>query len=118
MRLLIAAADPTIAALIESIVSSAGVDIDTVYTEREFAECCDSDFYDVIITLFTTPFLCGSDTAHRLHHRTGHLPALFVLSWQNCEFTVMSALESGVSQFISLPVTPARLCAKIGSVLL
>lgn len=43
------------------------------------------------------------------------LPQVFVLSHDLSEDAVTALLEMGVNQFISLPVSPERLCSKVST---
>ena len=42
-------------------------------------------------------------------------PVVYVLSWQQCEQTVLALLECGVDQYLTFPVSLQRLRAKVVS---
>lgn len=115
MKILIGSPDTVSGDILRNALSPLGADIHTTHSHAEFGVLCRTERFDVILSLFLAPFVCGDDVAHTIPQRRIGSPKVFVLSWYNCEYAVTSALESGVDQFLSLPITPARLCAKISS---
>lgn len=78
---------------------------------------CRQVAFDLVIVTGVAAFLRGDDPMRRLRPPGLRRPALFVLSWQQAEQTVMSLLESGVDQYITFPVGLHRLRAKIADAL-
>ncbi len=69
--------------------------------------------FDLVIVLDATPFLCDSDAVRRLRPTGLRRPAIYVVSWQQAEQTVLSLLECGVDQYMTFPLNLHRLRAKV-----
>ena len=70
--------------------------------------------FDVVIILGIAAFLNGRDPIKALRPEGLRFPLVYVLSWQHSEHTVLSLLESGVDQYLTLPLSLQRLRSKIG----
>lgn len=103
MKILLAGEDRLHVSVLRTLMSDMKVQCDVAPTRSAFARMAATGAYGIIVSLFTEPFLDGSDLAHTIPERSIGSPAIFVLSWSQCESCVMSLYESGVDQFFSLP---------------
>lgn len=81
-------------------------------SREELFRICQTTKCDLVLTDDVRMFMNGSDAVSRIR-QGGMLPQIFVLSHDLSEDTVTALLEMGVNQFISLPVSPERLCSKV-----
>lgn len=103
MKILLAGEDRLHVSVLRMLMSDMKVQCDVAPTRSAFARMAATGAYGIIVSLFVEPFLDGSDLAHTIPERSIGSPAIFVLSWSQCEACVMSLYESGVDQFFSLP---------------
>lgn len=76
---------------------------------------CRKMLFDLIIVLYTSPFLCGYDLVRALRPGGLRRPLFYVVSWQQSEHTVLSLLESGVDQYMTFPISLQRLRGKVSN---
>ncbi len=69
--------------------------------------------FGIVILLSMSPLLSHPEIPARLRPEGLHRPVLYVISWQQTESLVLSLLESGVDQYMTLPVNFRRLRAKL-----
>lgn len=69
--------------------------------------------FDVVIVTATAPFLCGRNPIPDVRPAGLRRPAVYVVAWQQAEQTVLSLLECGVDQYLTLPVSLGRLRRKV-----
>ena len=67
---------------------------------------------DIVVVVGAAGFVSGRLSAGRLHN-CGRRPEIFVVSWQHNEQTVLGLIESGIDQYMTLPLSLRRLCLKI-----
>jgi len=99
--------------------SLAGLDAETHYARGadEAERLCRRMLFDLILVLGVSPFLTGRDPIGRIRPAGLHRPAVYVLTWQQAEQTVLSLLECGVDQYLTFPVSLARLRSKVADAL-
>ncbi len=73
--------------------------------------------YELVILLGVGRLLGGAGWIERLRPQGLHRPQLFVVAWQASEQMVLSLLEGGVDQYMTFPINPIRLRAKVIGVL-
>ena len=83
-------------------------------SREELYRICQTTKCDLVLTDDVRMFMNGSDAINRIR-QGGMLPQIFVLSHDLSEDAVTALLEMGVNQFISLPVSPERLCSKVST---
>lgn len=111
--LLVAAPRGLLSAVIVRSLAGLDIRVEVAYTKRDFETMCLQRPYKVVVTLFSDSFLCGADIVRRMKSRRIPKPKIYLLSWLQGEQTVMSLFESGVDQYLSLPVNVPRLVGKI-----
>lgn len=111
--MLVAAPAGVLHAIIIRSLSPLGLIIESAHTRQDFETLCLQRRYRTVITTFSESFLCGSDIVRQLRSRRLPKPKIYLLSWLQGEQTVMSLFESGVDQYLSLPVNIPRLVSKI-----
>ncbi len=92
--------------------SDLGALIDTALTDDELMRKSLGEHYDVIITEFVSPFLNGDDLARALRRRRSK-PTVFLASRIGREEMLVSVFESGVDQYLSMPLSASRLKRKV-----
>lgn len=101
-------------ALIRGLLSDIEAYFVPATTRNELVRICSTTKCDLVITDDVRMFLNGSDAVAQIRQGES-LPQIFVLSHDISEESVTALLELGVNQFISLPVAPERLRAKVAS---
>lgn len=87
-----------------------------LYSERSLeraAEACRSGRYDLVLLLMAGELLCRCRGVETIRPRGLKRPRVYVLSWQQSEQIVLSLLEQGVDQYLTLPISLERLRNKI-----
>ena len=114
-RILIASDDEFARELVR--LALAGVDAEVLCAGcgAELERLCARVLFDMVIVLRTAPFFCGRELIGRLRPEGLRRPVVYVLSWQQCEQTVLALLECGVDQYLTFPVSLQRLRAKVVS---
>lgn len=75
---------------------------------------CRRGFCERVVVVGCSTFAAGQLAVERLRPRGARRPEIFVVSWHHSEHAVLSLLECGVNQYITLPVNMHRLCRKLG----
>lgn len=99
--------------LIRTLLAGIDAELRTADTAACFRRQTAQTIYELVIVLGAAPFLNGSEWVERLRPRLLRRPTIYVLSWQHAEQTVLSLLECGVDQYMTLPLNPVRLRAKV-----
>ena len=89
-----------------------GLDAEVHYAEGAERRCRRT-LFDLILVLEVAPFLSGRNLIGRVRPAGLRRPAVYVLTWQQAEQTVLSLLECGVDQYLTFPVSLARLRSKV-----
>jgi len=87
-----------------------------LYSERSLeraATACRSGRYDLVLLLMVGALLCRCGGMETIRPRGLKRPKVYVLSWQQSEQIVLSLLEQGVDQYLTLPISLERLRNKI-----
>lgn len=100
-------------AMIVGMVTAPGVEVESVTSRQAlFKRCQEKHFDNVVIEDFRL-FMDGEGSVRRIRAHFATRPKIFVLSPAIDEQTVLSLLESGVDEYLLLPVSPARLRRKV-----
>lgn len=111
-RIIIGCNEAPLLRILSLALSQQGLEIDVAGSHRELIRRCRKESYALIITRFVRPLL--RDDAPLLSGACGaKLPPIFVLSHTRDQRIVVHLLERGVSQFLSLPISLARLSSKV-----
>ena len=97
----------------------AGLDAEVRCTDgsEPLRQLCRHRTFDLVLVLHAARFLCGGNPVRELRPAGLRRPAVFVLSWQQSEQTVLSLLEAGVDQYMTFPVSLQRLRRKVADAL-
>lgn len=113
VRLLICSDDLLLAELIRSVLADLEVEIVLALDWDDLQRLTQRDRYELVLVVGVRLFRAGSLFLDRVRSHPCMRPELFVLAWQQSEQTVLSLLETGVDQYMTLPFHPARLRAKV-----
>ena len=113
-KIVIHSASAEMRALIRGMLSDIEALFMATATREELFEVCEMSRCDLVLTDDANLFLDGSNAISRIRPM-GALPQIFVLSHNLAPESVLSLLEQGVNQFISLPVAPERFYGKVSS---
>lgn len=112
-RILIVSDDPFLGGLVSYALCDLDADVRCV-TDLEAAQGdCRCGLFDLVILLVVSPLLRRSGTIERMRPRGLKRPYVYVISWQQSEYVVMSLLEQGVDQYMTFPVSLQRLRGKV-----
>lgn len=113
-RIAVVSSDPFLRALLCDSLERTGAEVVSYgdWSERTVAGLAGCD---MVVMLASYPLLSGLDLAARLRRRGSGRPRIYVLSWLHNEQNVLSVLESGADQYLTLPVNIPRLCGKIAA---
>lgn len=99
---------------VELTLSCAGAEVvllaGTAESQRRRAAACDA-----VVVLGAAHFFSGSLSAESLRPRGSRRPEIYVISWQHSEHAVLSLLECGVDQYMTLPLSLGRLRLKLAA---
>lgn len=112
-RLLICSDDTLLAELVRSVVADLGVEVRVALDCAEFEHLAQSSLYELVIVIGVRLFRSGTAWMERVRPHPLRRPEIFVLAWQQSEQTVVGLLEEGVNQYMTFPLNPVRLRAKI-----
>lgn len=90
-----------------------GAEIHYVSGGGAMERICRRLLFDLILVLEVTPFLDGRNPVERIRPEGLRRPLVYVVTWQQAEQTVLSLLECGVDQYLTFPVSLARLRGKV-----
>ena len=102
-----------VARMIADIVGDRGARVVCCTSPRQTVAACMHEKPDVVIVLSVAPFMDGSEFIRRICFDMRQRPAIYVVSWQQSEQTVLSLLDCGVDQYITFPLCMSRLQRKI-----
>lgn len=78
-------------------------------------EVCQHTKPALVIILDTAPCMNGENLIQYIRQFNQHRPAIYVIAWQQTEYTVLSLLECGIDQYFTFPICIARLRYKIAA---
>ena len=112
-RVLIAGSEKILREMIVAILADIPVEIRTVDSVDIIQSECRHGCFDLVIMLDLAPFFDGTKPIELLRPKRLRRPEIFVIAWQHSEQAVLSLLECGVSQYITLPINIRRVRDKI-----
>ena len=112
-RILIVSDDAFLCDLIRLSLADMGVEVRWAADAAQMRAQCRRVLFDLVIVLEAGLFLCGEEPLREVRPAGLRRPAVYVLSWQQAEHTVLSLLEAGVNQYMTFPVSLHRLRRKV-----
>lgn len=112
-RILIVSDDAFLCDLIRLSLADMGVEVRCAADAAQMRAQCRRVLFDLVIVLEAGLFLCGEEPLREVRPAGLRRPAVYVLSWQQAEHTVLSLLEAGVNQYMTFPVSLHRLRRKV-----
>lgn len=109
MKILIASPDNMFTALLRRSMPTREHTILSCDNEQDFCKLYRSGEFGVVVTSFAHPFINGANIIRECKHK----PSTLLISWQQNQQTVLSLYESGIDQYMTLPISIPRLKAKI-----
>ncbi|MBQ9137898.1 MAG: response regulator transcription factor [Alistipes sp.] len=100
-------------AMIVGILTSPGVEVESVTSRRALFKRCAEKLFDRVVIEDYRLFMDGGGSVERIRTHFATRPKIVVLSTVIDEQTVLSLLECGIDQYLLLPVSPARLRRKV-----
>ena len=100
-------------ALLEGLLYDCGAEVCVATSQQDLFERCSAERFDKVIVGDVSLFARGCDTLERLRPKGVREPEILVFAPDITEECVVSLLESGVNQYVSLPAAPARLRRKV-----
>ncbi len=117
-RILVVSALPPARPLVSLALADPVAELPAVGGIDDMEGVCRAVGFDLVILLTATPFLCGRDVVHTLRPPGLRRPQVYVVSWQQSEQVVLGLLECGVDQYMTFPVSLARLRGKVANELM
>lgn len=116
-QILIVADDAFVCELIRLTLNGLGAEVHCAADGCRMRQLCRRITFDLILVLQATRFLCGGNPVREVRPAGLRRPAVYVLSWQQSEQTVLGLLEAGVDQYLTFPVNLQRLRRKVADAL-
>lgn len=98
--------------LVKALLDSPNINIVEAGSRRELVRRCSREHFDKVITDDTRAFMNGSDILKQIRSNNRRIE-IFILSADNSEHSVLSLLEMGITQFLSIPICVERLQNKL-----
>ena len=98
--------------LLCSLLASDEVEVVEARSRQELTARCRRRRFDKVVTDDVRMFMNGSEILREIRHNNKNT-RIFVLSHDASEHSVLSLLEAGVTEFLSLPITIERLQKKL-----
>ncbi|MBP3332185.1 MAG: response regulator [Tidjanibacter sp.] len=114
-KILIAVADRILAEILRYSLRNMGAEIDVVDNEDRFVNSVLHNDYVIVLTQFSAPFLNGYDLVKRIKSRSQRKPIIYLISHVGNETLLLSLFDSGVDQYITLPLSLTRLKRKLSA---
>lgn len=113
-KILLAFSDPLLVAVLADMLDEHQCDCVVVHSATDFVEVCNKGGYDCIVTSFSEPFLSGHDLASKIREVSFPLkPSIFLVSQYHSESILVSLFESGVDQYLTMPLDVRSITRKI-----
>lgn len=112
-RILIVSNEDFLPRLVGLALADLGAQIYYVCGGDDMERLCRRVLFDLILVLEVAPFLAGRNLVERVRPEGLRRPLVYVVTWQQAEQTVLSLLECGVDQYMTFPVSLARLRGKV-----
>ena len=100
-------------AMIVGILTSSGVEVESVTSRRALFKRCSEKLFDKVVIEDFRLFMDGEGSVERIRAHFSSRPKIVVLSTTVDEQTILSLFECGVDQYILLPLSPSRLRRKV-----
>ena len=112
-KLLIYSSSSRCRALLGGLLRHDTVSVATAASREEFFGRCSEELFDRVVTDDVRMFMNGCNAVERIRQAQHGRMEIIVISNDLSEETILSLLECGVNQYISLPTTLARLKHKL-----
>ncbi len=112
-RILIVSDDAFLCDLVRLSLADMGAEVHCAADAAGMRTLCRRMLFDLIVVLDTGIFFAGGVSVRSVRPAGLRRPAVYVLSWQQSEQTVLSLFEEGVNQYLTFPVSLRRLRRKI-----
>ena len=112
MKILIVARRKVDLCVLQGLFAPLGFDVATADSLVQMEQFCLRQLFDVVVSVGFDWLACGRDAVLMFRGRCG-MSRVVVLSGSSDEQAVLGAIESGVNQYLSLPVEPCRLRRKL-----
>lgn len=116
-RILILSSDVVRTELVRAVLMGLQAEVRVAEDLAAFYRLTEQLVYDVVLVVGVWPFCCGAEVLRRVRPRPLRRPEVYLLSWHQAEQTVLGMLECGVDQYMTFPLNPGRLRAKVIGVL-
>ena len=104
--------DPSVLRSLERLVRSAGFQVVTFISAKEFLAHSVNDMHGCIVLDMRMPDIGGFDLQHALHAGGNRLPIVFLTGYGDIPMSVR-AIKSGAVDFLSKPCEDSKLLAAI-----
>lgn len=112
-RILIVSNEVFLPQLVGTALAGLGAEIYYISGGDAMERLCRRVLFDLILVLDVSSFLAGRNPVERVRPQGLRRPLIYVVTWQQAEQTVLSLLECGVDQYLTFPVSLARLRGKV-----
>ena len=112
-RILIVSDDEFIRETVRLSLADVGADVRSVSGAERMRSQVRRMLFDLVVVVGTSLFFSGRDVVRELRPACLRRPLIYVVGWPQSEQTVLSLLECGVDQYLTLPVSLQRLRSKI-----
>jgi len=114
-RVAVVSADLFLREMLLRAVDGLGAELHAAVSVGELVPAVRRLSFDLVIVVSAAPFFSGCDPVRMLRREGLRRPVIYVVSWQQSEQTVLSLLECGVDQYLTLPLNLVRLRRKVAN---
>jgi len=112
-KLLLAEDDELLASLLNHRLKKGGYDVELFYDGRTVKEYLTKEMPDIIVSDIMMPYFSGIEIIDFVRNELNSKVPILIISSAGNEENVLSAFEIGANDFISKPVSPSELLARI-----
>ncbi len=112
-HLLLVSNNPLQTSIISMVLDAPGIEIHTIDRGQCVVEFCQKHSIKLIIFLSISPYFTSMNIVEKLRESLPSLPSIYVIAASHSATTLLTLMECGVNQYMSLPLNLLRLRSKV-----
>ncbi len=113
LKILIVASDETLAYTLEMIIRAPEIEVYHICCDECIIEKCQLHHFELVIFTDIAPYFTSMNIVEHLRRTLRVVPKIYVVANSHSEGTILTLLECGVDQYITIPLNIYRLREKV-----